>query len=301
MSTTPNVRLEFSLDRLEQRQMMAGDVSVQVTGGDLRITGDELGNGIEINQVGNGQYRVVGLYLDGSQTTVNGQASFLAQGVSDDFTIRMRGGGDYVRVYESAVNVPDDMRIELGDGNDRVYLDRLSVGDDLTILGQEGNDVFYINRLDVGTQRSHGDFQLNMGDGINIMEVYGASIRRNTTITGGRNEDFVEMAWNDFGNDLNVNTRQGIDSISMHASTVDDDLTITSGSGGDARDHLGLDNLTIGDRLLVRTGSGGDSLQIHTTTAARASFIGGSGNDILRFTDGVAFGTYSSFETVLTS
>ena len=60
----------LGLESLESRELMAGVVSVQVSGGNLRITGDGAANGVVVFQLGEGQYRVLGANHGGSLTRI---------------------------------------------------------------------------------------------------------------------------------------------------------------------------------------------------------------------------------------
>ena len=67
------------IQRLENRQMMAGDVSLDInTSGsrlDIELTGDHAGNGVEIRQISNDLMRISGTFRDGAATTINGRSS----------------------------------------------------------------------------------------------------------------------------------------------------------------------------------------------------------------------------------
>ena len=76
--------------------MMTGNVGVIVIDGDLYVTGDAAANHVAIAQTQqngvpvNGSYYISG--LDG--TTINGKSGYTATGVTRDFHIDMKGGGD---------------------------------------------------------------------------------------------------------------------------------------------------------------------------------------------------------------
>ena len=74
---------DMNIESLEDRRMMAGDVSVDVTGGgDLVLDGDDAGNEVIIRRLpGAGAYQIQGL----NGTTINGNgATALVTGVTDD-------------------------------------------------------------------------------------------------------------------------------------------------------------------------------------------------------------------------
>lgn len=68
--------------------MLAGDVSVSVSGGVLVVRGDGADNGISISQVDEDSYAVVGFLHGGEETTVNGQIEAQQfDGVTNGFNI----------------------------------------------------------------------------------------------------------------------------------------------------------------------------------------------------------------------
>src|SRR5687768_8115455 len=99
-----NSRKRFSMESLEARQMMAGDIAAYAIGGNLYITeaNGQAGtdNGVRVSQLANGMIRVEGAEAnDGTddKSLVNGQAF-------QDFMI------------------PGDLIVKLGGGHDRLHL-----------------------------------------------------------------------------------------------------------------------------------------------------------------------------------
>ena len=93
------VRRTLGLERLERRVLLAGDVLVSVTGGDLILKGDVEANQIEVTQMGQGTFKVTGL----NGTTV----STKTQPPGTDVTVQ---------------GVTDDVSIDLGKGDDQLFL-----------------------------------------------------------------------------------------------------------------------------------------------------------------------------------
>ena len=50
----------FGVEGLKTREVMAGNVTAAVVNGSLNITGDDLGNGFLVEQVGADQYKLTG-------------------------------------------------------------------------------------------------------------------------------------------------------------------------------------------------------------------------------------------------
>src|SRR5262252_3490029 len=99
-SNRTNRKLTFQT--LESRQLMAGDVSVQVLNGDLVVKGNKLDNDVAIFQVMQQGQVVPGRYFIGglNGTTINGGINgFNATGVNRDFLIDMtQGGNDHLAI-----------------------------------------------------------------------------------------------------------------------------------------------------------------------------------------------------------
>ena len=105
-------KFQFSYQRLEQRNLLAGDVSVALQGSTLVVSGDELSNQIDVSQNDSGEV----IFTGRDSTTINGQAEF-------SFT-------------ESF----DRTLFELGGGDDEVVIDGFEAGRELRFIGGNGDD-----------------------------------------------------------------------------------------------------------------------------------------------------------------
>jgi hypothetical protein len=229
----------LGVESLEARDVPAGNVTVQVIGGDLVVTGDNASNGVLIRQIGNGVYSVAGSNI----TTVNG--SLLPRtfsGVFDDIRVNMNGGNDIVdvrgAVFTNNFTVPTDLVINGGTGNDRIDIANAFVRDDVFVETGSGRDIVTTNFLvvndDVTITKSaqvSGDF-----DRIKV---------QNTTV-GNAGEGTLLIDLNSSGNDqvylyslltdgINVRTRGGNDFVSMVFTQRDTNLPndIDTGTGFD--------------------------------------------------------------------
>jgi hypothetical protein len=285
----------LSLEQLESRAMMAGSVTVKVEGGSLIVTGDDRDNTVVITQVGNGRYAVTGLDdADGNPTTIRGEGSNgtkIVKGVKNDIRIDMNGGADILGIGNdetdltglldefingtpfvpsgspSLVEVPKNLRIEMGKGDDALGLfvdvgrtadinlntaydtaaiEGSSFGDDLLVKGDGGNDNVRIRDSQV-----HDLLLVNMGD--------------------GRREG------------LEIDTTEA-----RHAEL----------HGGNGKDTFFIDGLLLDRELLVFMGSNDDSLTVANSSGTRADVNGDSGDDEL-FRGDNDFDTFKkhSFET----
>ena len=62
----------LSLESLETRNLLAGNVLATVNSGDLIIRGDNLSNTVSLVRVGTGSFRVTGFASNGQATKING-------------------------------------------------------------------------------------------------------------------------------------------------------------------------------------------------------------------------------------
>src|SRR6476646_6282625 len=107
-------RRPLFLEGLEQRAMLAGDVTAVVRGGTWFIRGDNSDNAVVIQQTGSQQFTVVGADAD---TTVNGQVvgtEFTADRVRN-FEIDLRGGDDSLGISNNLTYLAD-LQTELTGG-----------------------------------------------------------------------------------------------------------------------------------------------------------------------------------------
>jgi len=63
------------VESLENRALLAGNVSVSVSDGTLFITGGSAGNGVSVQQLNSGRYYITGFNVSGGNTTVNGSST----------------------------------------------------------------------------------------------------------------------------------------------------------------------------------------------------------------------------------
>lgn len=160
----------FRFERLEDRSMMAGNVTAAVVGGELTLTGDNSANYVVVHQTGNNQFQVQGLATTIKSGSHSG-SSFTFKNVTG-LAVDLRGGGDSLNLYNSTFS--GGVGIEMGTGNDVLNLTNVkaaSVGVDLNA----GNDVAAFYKV---TAQGIG---MSAGDGrdsvvINSVNVQGIGI-----------------------------------------------------------------------------------------------------------------------------
>src|SRR5436190_8856761 len=126
------------LERLESREVLTGNVTAAIRGGDLFVNGDSQGNDITITRSGPSS-----LTITGNGTTVNGQASVTLNNFHDDAIINLNGGNDkltFERTIDDLFRLPGGLTITTAGGNDELNFSDVSVKDHLFINTGSGND-----------------------------------------------------------------------------------------------------------------------------------------------------------------
>lgn len=147
---------KLRLENLESRQMMAGNVAVSVSGGDLVVVGDNQPNEVSIYQKspGSGTWYVDGFQQGGRDTTVNRRTGpQVFHGVRDDVRVYLNGGSDAVTLKNG--KVPDELYVRTHSGNDYVWIENVSTRRDVNVdLGSSSSntreDYLHMQRVTAG-------------------------------------------------------------------------------------------------------------------------------------------------------
>jgi hypothetical protein len=285
MSKLQNTR-RLCVESMESRQLLAGNVFASVVAGDLVLTGDNAANGVEVRQLGAGVYRVIGLNYAGAQTNIwqGGVAanSHIVFGVNDDFHIALNGGDDYLLMTAAGLpagarmQVPDQLLLRTGDGNDRAILSSVQIRDDASIDLGNGNDYLYMYNGFVGGSPISPDNDLNVygSAGNDFANIYSTFVRDDLFMNMGLGDDRVSLTSMSIADDAWIYTVDGNDLVTLNRVTVRDSLTIDTGDGKDAV-YL---SFVRSDELYTSMGNGdGDYLRVDNTHANTAKFDGGPG------------------------
>lgn len=141
---TRRKRNKLSVERLENRSLMAGNVTAFMSGPDLIIEGDDAVNTISIESFGDNVVQVRG-FNDNTLTptsvnlTPNGLRLFFD--VTGDILLHMNGGGDVVRI--SNLIVDQQLIIDMGGGNNELFMGRDVTGSNLRFEGT-GSGPLYV-------------------------------------------------------------------------------------------------------------------------------------------------------------
>jgi hypothetical protein len=234
-------RRRLSIESLESRTLMAGNVTASVVSGSLVVQGDDLSNAVTIQQTSPGTFRLVTFQIDGAPTLINGSSDNdqTFSGVTADVNIAMAGGNDQVRI--NAVNGPAligrNFNVNGGTGVDNL---------NATVrVGQtQGGYVIvrntFMNLVDSSVPKN----LVTSGDSISLSNVV---VGGDVTVTGRAVDDSVAMARLQ-ARSVSVETGGGRDTVRLvEGSQIAGDVRILTGDGEDfvRIGSLSAANLTI--------------------------------------------------------
>ncbi len=307
----------LGFQRLEDRTLMAGNVTVAVQNAALVVTGDNSNNAIVITQSGSGKYTVA---PGDSNTTINGKlAAQTFSGVTGDFNINLKAGADSMQIGNAAAfgktasltNIPGNLNINLTTSKAVVDLVWAKVGKAAAITGGTGSFVQFYGaqigtdcNISLGGLGGYGGYSdilrmennttvgrdLNitinqtdtgLGAAVNLLDGF---VGRNVTITGGHGDDTVAVANFTIDGALKIQTGAGADHVAL-------------GESFDAVGNLQHQTGTYATSISVDLGAGDDQLRLYNVSTHQASYLGGDGYDYL-YNDGTSalFGSISGFE-----
>lgn len=251
-------RYRLAAETLEDKVLLAGDVTASVVEGTLLIRGDEASNGIVVTSGdAPGEYVVAGINAGERPTSVNGALG---------------------RVHLNGVR--HGIGIGLGEGNDVANLFRINVRGHVAVSTGLGNDHVNIGgpRNDVGLANSHvrGSLVVDLGEGNDSLRVGGTSIGRGLEADAGVGDDYVGLVGNYVRGNIGINTGRGEDTVAIERTRA---TLARIGTGADGDRVAVVDSAFHG--LAVNTDGGDDVVAIAGVRARSASFLGGNGDDTL--------------------
>lgn len=160
-----------SFERLETREMMAGNVTASVISGDLLVNGDNSANLFQMTEVSGNRWKITGL----GGTKINGKTQVTTQAVTRDVQIDAAGGNDNVTILNGSV--PHILNVFGEDGNNVTTLQNVKVGYGLGVYGNDGNDTVVANNVNV--QAIDGIYYsvFDLGDGNNVASINNLRVR----------------------------------------------------------------------------------------------------------------------------
>ena len=221
-------RHRLTLEPLENRQLLAGNISIETSDGNLVILGDALSNRISIRQTGLGQFTVTG--NDGEQFRTP--------------------GGQYQKTPVKVANVRGGLLVSLASGNDSVQIQGLgssrSLGAFVTVLTGPGKDEVVIREVQTGGLQYPP--QIKVPTELNRQRAaIGNSAYWNATTPGSIT---IDTGAGDRASDG--------DTVSLQSINVEGPTMINTGFGAD---QVKLNGMT-GRQAVINTSAGSDQVEL---------------------------------------
>lgn len=262
--------LSFSVERLEQRKMMAADVSV--SGSTLHIKGDSTDEYIQV--AGTGSEGSVFVRQNNEDTFFNGIRNvkvdlrggddrLIVAGIQieNDLHVKMGDGADYFLLSVEPpvtdfidVVIGDDVIVDMGnDVRDEIHWrtkdgvgQLIAVGDDVTLRGAASVYMRGYGKVDGRSTTAFEAEDIVIGDRLNItvsdkrVDMYGppeidlknVNVAGKTRLIGSRVSDEVILEHCNFRDDFYVSTRGGDDAIVMERNNRFHDRAVFHGGAG---------------------------------------------------------------------
>ena len=153
--------VEFAVESLESRRMLAGDISVKISGDRLLLNGDSEDNSVSIFAI-NGQV-IVDAY---NNTTLSGDATSSRSfntGIAENdlklLRVNLRGGDD--EFGDNQIELNARYVVNMGQGDDFFVIGSGERNGRITVKGGGGDDEMFVGESTV----VNGDFSMNTGGG----------------------------------------------------------------------------------------------------------------------------------------
>ena len=266
----------LTMERLEDKNLLAGDVSVAIVNGDVHVQGDDAANHVRIvaNPVDN-QLVIVGLpSADGTDTTINGQSGpVLIDGLNRALAVRTGAGND-------AVDLPggrfQHVNVATGPGADLVRVGRPAGADEVAAVeGMDSQPGVVMQSLNIHTGSGPDrvvENNLFVAGNHRIATDRGADL---VALGGGRDAttDPVDVR---VGGNLQVQLAEGDDRLSAAQVQV---AGHTHFNGGLGNDGVRVVRFASPGALGITTGPGADYVALVGARVANVGVDTGYGND----------------------
>jgi hypothetical protein len=283
---------KLSIQPLEQRMLMAGDVGFQLNNGTLTLTGDADANDIAIFQQINNGVPTPGTFLvsglNGTTINHNGTSSGYLTGVNN-ISVSLGDSGDHLTLgfkrpdgSLTPFNLDSNLSVDMGDGNNTVDLLGTTIRGEASISSGDLDDTITVS----------GNFQrslsINPNGGLDFVQVNKATVTNDLNIAAGTDNgiDWVNVYNTKVGHDVKIDmgpSTSGLfyDTLQIDHLTVNHDLTLLGGAG---KHSYSITNSTVKDAFFATLG-GDDGINIANTTVSNKTDLNLRGGTKVRITD----------------
>jgi hypothetical protein len=248
--------------------MLAGNVVVNLAGGNLFVTGDEAGNQISIT-AGSEANTFVIKGLEGTCVMMSGSSTpapatgLVVTGVRGNVNVNLKEGADAVEVSQAEFR--RGLSIETGAGNDTVDVHDVKVGTFLNIFTGGGDDDVDLGSAapapgllasdSAASVKAGLAINLLLGDGVDNAQLNSVAAPA-VTVGGGLGADTIGL--------------NGVRAVSL----------VARGGDGDAADTIDVSNAKA-LAAVIATGGGADHVSIAKSDFTSLNVALGSGDDSL--------------------
>ncbi len=287
----PSQAFGSEFEGLENRLLLAGNITSVLVGGVLTLTGDAAANQIQLTVGTNGQMVATGL----TGTTINGLAS-VNFGAVNTLTVLGGAGNDSINLNQSGAVISSNVILDGGDGNDTISATG-KFGANLNLLGGLGNDTLsvtnaIVTNANTTTPSVATNIIIDAGDGSDIVTVSNCKVGNDNRIGTGNDDDVVILTGAD--ETLLPGNAADNETVTVTGLTVTDDLTLTD-THTRGINTLRITNTTTRDDVVLVLGAANDTLTMtNVTSYGTVNLDFGDGTNTLSMSKTKTFGTTPS-------
>ncbi|MFN9346362.1 MAG: beta strand repeat-containing protein [Planctomycetota bacterium] len=213
----------LSLEKLQARELLAGDVTAAVTNGFLVVRGDDAANELTIERISGDSVRITGA----TGTTINGLTQPAILRVRKGYDIATGGGDDKLTVIGLNAVGRYEIRMDLGAGNDVLVASNL-LAQRIHAGGGDGND-----SITIRNSRSRRGSGVGGGAGDDSMVLENLRFGNGSCIDGGTGKNTVTQTNNRFGvrfTQINTDPNAPSDIVNVAPVANNDSVSLAVGA-----------------------------------------------------------------------
>lgn len=258
----------LKLESLEDRRLMANDVTAQLTNGSLNISEAGVSGGasdVSIIRLANGNIRVSTNPATGGK--VNGQA-----------------------FVDFAANTPS-LNVNLGDGADKLKIDNVSFNKVDINMGKTNSIVGDNDNITINGMTTRGYLKITSADGNDVVKILKSTIGNGLLDQGEGEADALSVVSGKGADTVIIGDLANLSTVNgtLHVNTTSDRLTAADGTPNQTElgdDVVAISNVNVTDDLMAWLGGGSNTLDmVGVAIGDIFSMYGGAGQDIARMRD----------------
>lgn len=219
-----------TLEQLEDRTLLAGNVTAQFLGQHAFVNGDSADNSVQV-------------LVDGGNIVLRGSDGTTINGSSNDFVLAA-----------NSTSLPGSLVASLSSGNDTFAVDGITIGRDLFVNGGSGNDLLVASATNVGR-----NLTVWGAAGNDDIVVDASRIERDVNLAGFGGDDDIVIRDSTVVDDLRIIGHGGQDIIHLDSVLVGDKSLLAGGGGADNIQIQGTSQFA--DRMRAFGGAGSDNIE----------------------------------------